>query len=395
MEPATVEIRNLGKRFDSTEVLRGLDLEIRPGEFLCLLGPSGCGKSTLLRILAGFDQPSFGDVIIDGRTILGTAPKDRDIAMVFQSFALYPHMTARQNIAIPLMMSRLSFIQRQPLIGRLAPGGRSVKRRIEAEVEHVAASLRITAQLDRRPAQLSGGQKQRVAIGRAIIRHPRLFLMDEPLSSLDAALRTQMRGELVELQRRLGITTVYVTHDQTEAMTMADRIVVMMEGKALQVGTPLEIFHDPQHLSVAQFLGTPAINLLPVEASPSGALACLGRDIAFQAGSQGRRPVTLGLRPEDLRVAAAPDGENQPWRATIKRIEQTGHEALLFVSLDGGDTPLAIRLTGEALARFSLPADGRIGVDFDPMAIKLFDDTGSRLATSAATNILRFGGQRP
>ncbi len=298
MKPAGVEIRGLAKRFGATEVLRDLHLDVKAGEFLCLLGPSGCGKSTLLRILAGFDAPSAGDVAIDGRSLLGVPPKERDIAMVFQSYALYPHMSVRQNLAAPLIMRRLSFLQRQPLLGSLVPGTRAIRREIGREAERVAAQLRIEALLGRKPGQLSGGQKQRVAIGRAIIRQPRLFLMDEPLSSLDAALRAEMRGELVELQRRLGITTIYVTHDQTEAMTMADRIVVMMGGNAMQIGAPLDVFHDPQHVAVAKFLGTPAINLLPGTPAGQGRIHCLGRDVL-----DARRRRSL---PRRSRSASAP-----------------------------------------------------------------------------------------
>jgi multiple sugar transport system ATP-binding protein len=388
MKPAGVEIRGLAKRFGATEVLRDLHLDVKAGEFLCLLGPSGCGKSTLLRILAGFDAPSEGDVAIDGRSLIGVPAKERDIAMVFQSYALYPHMSVRQNLAAPLIMRRLSFLQRQPLLGSLVPGTRAIRREIGREAERVAAQLRIEALLGRKPGQLSGGQKQRVAIGRAIIRQPRLFLMDEPLSSLDAALRAEMRGELVELQRRLGITTIYVTHDQTEAMTMADRIVVMMGGKAMQIGAPLDVFHDPQHVAVAKFLGAPAINLLPGTPAGQGRISCLGREVLMPVAADRCRAVEIGIRAEHISL-----GDGDPaasWPATIERIEQTGHEALVHLRLDGdGDVRLTARLTGEALARFSPPASGRTAAGFDPADAKIFDETGARLPSLVATGSAR------
>lgn len=384
VKAAGLEIEGLAKRFGNVEVLRDLDLAVRAGEFLCLLGPSGCGKSTLLRMLAGFDSPSEGAIAMDGQSLLGIPPSRRDIAMVFQSFALYPHMSVRQNLAAPLIMRRLSFSQRQPLVGVLFPGARAIRRGIADEVERVAALLRIDTLLDRKPAQLSGGQKQRVAIGRAIIRQPRLFLMDEPLSSLDAALRSQMRGELTDLQRRLGVTTVYVTHDQTEAMTMADRIVVMMDGRVMQIGTPLEVFHDPQHIAVARFLGTPEINVLPCQTMDPGHILCLGHKLITSLSSGQPKAAKIGVRPEDIRVAPiSGDGPSLPWRASMDHIEQVGHEALIRVTLDVPERmPIVARLTGEALNQFSPPADGRVGVGFDAAHAKIFDADGVRLRSS-------------
>ncbi|MDQ0468022.1 ABC transporter ATP-binding protein [Labrys wisconsinensis] len=383
MMPADVEIRGLSKRFGAADVLRAVDLDVRSGELLCLLGPSGCGKSTLLRILAGFEEPSAGTVSIAGRSVAGVPPSERDIAMVFQSFALYPHMSVRANMMTPLIMSRLPFWSRQPLLGTLLPGVRAARREIGLEVERLAGQLRIEALLDRKPAQLSGGQKQRVAIGRAIIRQPRLFLMDEPLSSLDAGLRSEMRGELVALQRRLGVTTVYVTHDQTEAMTMADRIVVMMDGRVLQAGAPLAVFHEPQHVAVARFLGTPAINLLPGVPAGQGRIVCLGHCLPAPAAAEGSRSVSIGVRPEDVRIAARDGDPALPWRAAIGRIEQTGHEALAYLTLEDG-TGLVARLAGEALARFAPPADGIVRVGFDPRDAKIFGEDGVRLAPAPA-----------
>jgi multiple sugar transport system ATP-binding protein len=379
MVASNVEISGLAKSFGRTVVLENLNLEVKAGEFLCLLGPSGCGKSTLLRILAGFDKQTRGSTSVDGRDILGMPPKHRDIAMVFQSFALYPHMTVRENLAAPLIMRTLTFWERQPFLGALSPSGRRQRHLIEDQVIKVAKSLRIDALLDRKPAQLSGGQRQRVAIGRAIIRQPRLFLMDEPLSSLDAALRAEMRGELVELQRKLGITTIYVTHDQTEAMTMADRIVVMMAGRALQIGTPMQVFRDPQHISVARFLGTPTINIFPGRSSDDGRLFFSGHEVTVPMSAIGAQSVDIGVRPEDLRISSNAEA-SLTWRGRIQRLEQIGHEMLVYLSIeDEARTSAVARLTGEELARFSAPADGRIFIGFKPDDAKIFDATGARI----------------
>ena len=381
MAPDEVVIRGISKRFGPVDVLRDLNLTVKPGEFCCLLGPSGCGKSTLLRILAGFDEPCEGDVSIGGRSLLGVPPKQRDIAMVFQSFALYPHMTGRQNMAAPLIMRRLSFMRRQPLLDRLFPETRDIRAGVARDVETVARQLRIQALLDRKPAQLSGGQKQRVAIGRAIIRQPRLFLMDEPLSSLDASLRAEMRGELVELQRRLGVTTIYVTHDQTEAMTMADRIVIMMDGSAVQVGTPIEVFRNPQHVAVARFLGTPTINVLRGKPVGQSRIHVAGHDFVTSGMAVDRSEVVdLGIRPEDVRLGTDPA---LPWRATVRRVEQVGHEALVHLTLDAaGAAQVSARLTGDAMARLSPSSGDQIMVGFNPAQAKLFDGSGGRLPLS-------------
>lgn len=375
-----LKIRGLGKHFGDTTVLRGLDLDVIPGEFLCLLGPSGCGKSTLLRILAGFEEPTEGTIETeDGASLIGVMPSRRDIAMVFQSFALYPHMSVHDNIAAPLVMRQMSWAQRQPLLGALLPRGRAIRGEISSAVERVAAQLRISHLLARKPGQLSGGQKQRVAIGRALIREPRLFLMDEPLSSLDAALRTEMRGEIVDLQRRLGITTIYVTHDQTEAMTMADRIVLMMDGKALQIGTPTTIFHDPRHIAVAQFLGTPAINILPGDTA-GRRVRCLGRELPVTTAEPADRQVQIAVRPEDMAIHVGGKGSAMApsWMATVERLEPIGHETLIHARMDDGPRVI-VRLSGPQLAAFAVPADARLAIGFDPAALKLFDASGARL----------------
>ena len=253
-------VAGLGKQFGETVVLDGIDLDIRAGEFVTILGPSGCGKSTLLRIVAGLETESTGSVAIDGAPMKGLAPNARDIAMVFQSYALYPHLTVAENIAVPLRMRQLTPVRR--LLG-LAP--RAVRQSIAAEVQSVAAMLQIESLLARKPAQLSGGQKQRVALARAMVRRPRVFLMDEPLSNLDAELRVHMRAEIAQLHRQLGATFLYVTHDQVEAMTMSDRVAVILGGRLQQVAPPDALYRDPDTLAVAQFVGTPRINVLPGE----------------------------------------------------------------------------------------------------------------------------------
>jgi multiple sugar transport system ATP-binding protein len=260
---AAVALREIRKSFGSTSVLKNVSLEIASGEFLTLLGPSGCGKSTLLRIIAGLEAQDAGTVTIGDRVVDGLRPKLRDVAMVFQSYALYPHMTVAQNMGLPLRMRRLSFAQRLPFIGRLLPGTQRVAEEIDNEVVRTAKALEIGHLLHRKPGQLSGGQRQRVAVGRAMVRHPAVFLMDEPLSNLDAQLRVQMRTEIKDLHRRLGATFVYVTHDQSEAMTLSDRVAVMLQGDLLQVGSPQQIYADPADLRVAEFIGSPRINILP------------------------------------------------------------------------------------------------------------------------------------
>src|SRR5882757_790899 len=248
-----ISIRHIAKSFGAVSVLRGVSLEIEDGEFMTLLGPSGCGKSTLLRILAGLEHQDAGSVAIGGRTVDGVRPKRRDVAMVFQSYALYPHMTVGKNIALPLMMRRLSSWQRLPFIGRLLPGTAGARAEIEAAVLTTAKALGIDHLIHRKPGQLSGGQRQRVAVGRAMVRRPSVFLMDEPLSNLDAKLRVQMRAEIRTLQRELGVTTVYVTHDQSEAMTMGDRVAVMRKGVLQQVAAPHALYDDPDSLFVGAF----------------------------------------------------------------------------------------------------------------------------------------------
>ncbi|MEO8536091.1 MAG: ABC transporter ATP-binding protein [Betaproteobacteria bacterium] len=281
-----VGMRGIVKRHGSLTVLHGIDLDIEPGEFFALLGPSGSGKTTTLRILAGLEPLNEGRVMLDGQDVTQREPGERDVAMVFQSYALYPHMTVYDNIAFPLRMVA------------------TPKSDVDRAVRDAAALVHIDRLLDRRPGQLSGGQQQRCALARAIVRKPRLFLLDEPLSNLDAKLRLETRVELRKLQRTLGVTTVYVTHDQEEAMTIADRVAVFMEGRIAQVGRPLDIFARPASTVVAGFLGSPPMNLLPAVVR-DGVVRVSGVDVSIgrPAGADG--PVTLGVRPSALRIADA------------------------------------------------------------------------------------------
>jgi ABC-type sugar transport system ATPase subunit len=317
MDAASVELEHIEKRFGSTVALAEIDLVATAGEFLVLLGPSGCGKSTLLRIVAGLETPSAGTVRIGGIDVTSVEPRDRDVAMVFQNYALYPHLSVRRNIEFPLKARHVPAPERQ----RVA--------------EEAAASLQLGELLERKPSQLSGGQRQRVALARAIVRHPKAFLMDEPLSNLDARLRVEMRAELVDLHLRTGTTVIYVTHDQVEAMTMGDRIAVMSNGVLRQLGAPQDVHDRPADVFVAGFIGSPPMNLLEGEVvAPSGggpALAAVsGGTVALGAYEPGTK-ITVGIRPEQLRLSA--DGTIE---ATVGLVESLGHERHLACRLPDG-----------------------------------------------------------
>jgi sn-glycerol 3-phosphate transport system ATP-binding protein len=324
---ASLDILDVQKSFGATRVLHGINLSVADGEMIVVVGPSGCGKSTLLRIVAGLEAPTAGKVLIAGRDVTALEPADRDIAMVFQSYALYPHMTVFDNMAYGLKIRGLP------------------KAEIEARVREAAELLSIGQLLDRKPRQLSGGQRQRVAMGRAIVRHPKLFLFDEPLSNLDAKLRVQMRAEIRRLQKRLNVTSLFVTHDQVEAMTLGDRLVVMHEGRAAQIGTPMEVWARPADTYVASFIGSPAMNFLPATLVEGGAAARLSSGIVWRfadgprPGGEGR-PVTLGIRPEHLR----PDAEGGLALA-VELAEPLGSETVLHGTLPDG-TALTARMPG-------------------------------------------------
>jgi multiple sugar transport system ATP-binding protein len=277
---ASVTIREIDKSFGATEVLKSVSLDIEDGEFIVLVGPSGCGKSTLLRIIAGLEKQSGGNIVIGDRVVDDLHASRRDTAMVFQSYALYPHLSVADNISVPLRMRQLSFLQRFPLINHIIPGTKEAKANIDKEVHNVTETLGISELLQRKPGQLSGGQRQRVAVGRAMVRHPQAFLMDEPLSNLDAERRVQMRAEIAELHRRLESTFIYVTHDQSEAMTMADRVAVMMDGELLQVASPKEVYENPSDIRVAEFIGSPKINILPAKVDKTGKISIGGMTLS-------------------------------------------------------------------------------------------------------------------
>ncbi|SFB15987.1 multiple sugar transport system ATP-binding protein [Rhizobium sp. NFR07] len=343
----TLSLSNIEKSFGGNQILKGVSLDAQPGEFIALVGPSGCGKSTLLRILAGLDSADSGEIVIDGREVSRTQAADRNVAMVFQSYALYPHLTAAQNIAVPLVMRRLTRTQRIPFVAPLMPGQRQAVADIHRDVREMAASLKIDHLLDRKPGQMSGGQRQRVALARAMVRRPAVFLMDEPLSNLDANLRVHARGEIVELHRRAGVPTVYVTHDQAEALSMADRVAVMIGGSLLQLAPPQVIYDDPQHIEVAKFVGQPRINLVASHVGENG-IVTLGteRCVLADRSLAGDTPVTLGVRSEFVKVSRSGEA-GLP--AHVERVEFLGSEIIVYSKLDA---------IGEIMIAKVSPAEG-------------------------------------
>lgn len=378
-----MEIKDITKRFGATEVLRGIDLHIEPGEFMTLVGPSGCGKSTLLRIIAGFEQQTEGSVAIGERQIDHLRPKNRGVAMVFQSYALYPHMSVFDNVAMPLVMRRMSFFQRFPGIGKLIPGSRRIRRKIADEVEAVARQLEIDALLERRPNQLSGGQRQRVALGRAMVRQPDVFLMDEPLSNLDARLRVHMRAELAELHKRLGVTFLYVTHDQVEAMTMSSRIAVMIDGEIVQLGTPTEVYSDPRDLRVAQFIGSPPINVFPGTTNESGHVLLFGHALPLRVTGGNAHNLQIGIRPEDMRIVSHQDKATADGlQARIRHIENLGSEFIVHLDFDRVGAP---QVVVRVAAREFTPvmeqgaSEDPVLLDVPSQGIFIFDDQGVRI----------------
>ena len=318
-----VTIESVFKRYGAVQVVHGVDLSIEEKEFVVLVGPSGCGKSTTLRMIAGLEEISDGEVAIDGRVVNRIAPKDRDVAMVFQNYALYPHLNVAENMAFGLRIRRMP------------------KDEIAKQITEVAEILGLTDYLERRPADLSGGQRQRVAMGRAIVRHPKVFLFDEPLSNLDAKLRTQMRAEIRRLHNRLGVTSIYVTHDQVEAMTLADRIVVMNDGRIEQVGTPMELFNNPVNTFVAGFLGSPPMNQIKGQLSQSGVVIG-GHEIKLPGEVLGQvgRDVVVGIRPEHMSLEAGPD--TSPLPISLDLVEPLGSEALLHAAF--GEVPAVLKV---------------------------------------------------
>lgn len=342
---AQVHLQNIKKRFGATEVIHGVSVDIDNGEFIVIVGPSGCGKSTLLRMVGGLETVSEGEVRINNERVNEKEPMDRDIAMVFQNYALYPHMSVRQNMAYSLKIAKMP------------------KSDIESKVAEAARMLQLEPYLDRKPKELSGGQRQRVAMGRAIVRKPSVFLFDEPLSNLDAKLRVQMRLEIKELQAKLGITSLYVTHDQVEAMTMADRMIVMNAGKAEQIGTPLDVYERPQTLFSAQFIGSPSMNVMDATVSEGKARLASGAELPVNTALD--QKVSIGIRPEHLTVDS--DG---PLQLNVSLAEPLGANTLLHGRLKGHDSAFTASLPG--VHQFNTDSEA-LRLSIDPVNIHLFD----------------------
>ncbi|SES19057.1 ABC transporter ATP-binding protein [Sphingobium sp. YR768] len=362
--PSQVELCDVQKGFGERQIIKGVNLLIQPSEFIVLVGPSGCGKSTLLRMIAGLESVDTGEIRFDGAPVNDRRPAERNVGMVFQSYALYPHMTVEENVAFALKIARVDAAERRQ------------------RVDEVLDVLQLSALRNSRPSQLSGGQRQRVAIGRSIVRKPAVFLFDEPLSNLDTALRVQMRLEISRLHHRLRNTVVYVTHDQVEAMTLADRIVVLEAGTVQQIGPPLELYERPANKFVAGFLGTPQMGFLAAEAVGHGAdglsvrICASGVTLPFRGQGSRQGNVTIGIRPEDCTLCAPEQGH---LAGEVLQVERLGSDTFAFVE-GGGEAPVAVRVGADR----DVPAGSRVGVTFDPARCHLFDDSGVTLPPHTA-----------
>jgi len=356
-----ITLTSIDRAYGKLQILHDINLDIRDGELLVLVGPSGCGKSTLLRLIAGLDQPTSGKLEIDGRDVTKVTAADRGLAMVFQSYALYPHMSVRQNLAFGLENIRMA------------------KSEIDSRISEAARMLEIGQYLDRRPGQLSGGQRQRVAIGRAVVRNPTAFLLDEPLSNLDAELRISTRAEIAALHKRLATTMIYVTHDQVEAMTLADRIVVLRAGRIEQIGRPLDLYNAPENLFVAGFIGAPRMNLLPgkVKAVSDGSVTVDGPGgLNLKLAARGSRlkagdDVTVGIRPHEITVGEGPAAAVE---AQVTLVEALGPETVAHAQTSEGQKIVAV-LSGQQLDA----AGGTVKMRFEPAKAHLFDGDGARV----------------
>ena len=347
---ATVTLRNLVKAYGKTEVLHSISLDVANGEFVVFVGPSGCGKSTTLRMIAGLEEVTAGEIMIDDRVVNHLEPKHRNIAMVFQNYAIYPHMSVRNNIGFGLRTSKMSRAEK------------------EKRIDEVAHILSMTEYLDRKPAQLSGVQRQRVAIGRAMVRDPAVFLFDEPLSNLDAQLRTKMRLEIKKLHQRVGNTIILVTHDQVEAMTMADRIVIMKDGHIQQVGTPAEVFHRPANVFVAQFIGAPSMNMLDA-IWRGGRLHVAVQELAADLNLSKGSSLTVGIRPDDLVVSDA----QGLFEGVVNVLEPLGSETLVYVDIGGRE------VIAKADGRMPPQLGARVQLAADLANMHLFDQSGKAI----------------
>ena len=372
---AEIELRNISKSFGSTEVIKSLDLSVSNGEFITIVGPSGCGKSTLLRIIAGLENQSTGDVEIDGNVVNNTRASERDLAMVFQSYALYPHLTVQQNLMVPLKLRRLSILERFPIIGWLMPNRSSKLGEIMNKVQVASETLQITHLLDRKPGQLSGGQQQRVAVGRAMVREPVAFLMDEPLSNLDAGLRVHMRAEISELHRDLKTTFIYVTHDQAEALTMSDRMAVMMDGEILQLDTPNEIYNNPSNIRVAEFVGSPKINILQGECDEKGNITCFGIKITDSIKLAQKGNISVGIRPEHMELVTSND--KNVFKGKIVYRENLGSDIFLHVTVNEGEQKIIVR--SEPSMVFNSAIGDSVMIGWDEQKVMVFDVDGKNV----------------
>ncbi len=386
---AAVRLEKVEKYYGTKRTLNGVSLDIAAGEFLTLVGPSGCGKSTLLRIVAGLSRHEGGSVYIDDRDVTLTPARDRPVSMVFQSYALYPHMTVAQNIATPLQMKRLPAPARLPLIGRFWPGSRKLRNAIDKEVAAVAAQVQLETLLDSKPSQLSGGQRQRVAVARAMVKQPDVFLMDEPLSNLDARLRVHMRSEISALHRRTGATFIYVTHDQVEAMTLSSRVAVVMDGSIVQIGTPRALYEDPQDIRVARFIGSPEMNLLTVTSDAQHGVRLAGEPVHLQIPTADA-VVHMGFRPENVGIADL-SNRHVPnavrFGATFERMEVLGHDALLFCRHQHSGEPVVAKAPVADVDRLRTreTLTDRLTLQVNPMHTFWFDAQGRRIAPAYAS----------
>ena len=372
-----VTLSNIKKAFGPIEVIHDVNISIKQGEFVVFVGPSGCGKSTLLRMIAGLEETTGGVIDIEGQDVTHLEAAKRGVSMVFQSYALYPYMTVRENLSVPLRMRNLTFAQRLPGAPIVSAKARQASKEIDRAVREVAAMLQLDALLERKPGQLSGGQKQRVALGRAMVRNPRVFLMDEPLSNLDAELRVHMRAEIAQLHRKLGVTFIYVTHDQAEAMTMSDRVVVMMNGAPLQVAPPETIYGTPADLTVARFVGSPRINV--IEGS------CRGKDVeilGIRFPVSGTVPdgsrVSVGIRPN--RVQVVPRSHAPALGGRIIHRENLGSDLFLHIGIEGLGEPLIVRHDPSDSA--AMRVGEAVAVTFPAEHILLFDENGKRVGST-------------
>lgn len=355
---AKLTLRDIRKSFNKTEVLHGIDLDVAEGEFVAFVGPSGCGKSTLLRLICGLDDVTAGTIAIDDEIVSDVPPARRGIAMVFQSYALYPHMTVAQNMGYALRLAGTD------------------KAEIEKRVSKAAEILRLAPLLDRKPRQLSGGQRQRVAIGRAIVREPRIFLFDEPLSNLDASLRVDMRTEIARLKARLGTTMIYVTHDQTEAMTLADKIVVLNGGRVEQIGRPLDLYREPANRFVATFIGSPRMNLIPGSVLEDGQIELPGHArLPLRLQVRPGSAIEVGVRAEHLSIDDAADSSTL--RGDVALVEHLGADVYAHVAVPGIEQSVIVRLEGDAVVR----AGSTVALMIDPSRVHAFNSSGHRIPT--------------